>query len=110
MGDTVKQLKQEHWRDLVRECNRCDQSKRSWCKENGIGYSTYMKWQKDLRIQLAETTQEPHAIVPLCEGLAEGRTATQSVDQIRIQKDSLVITFPLTVQPEYPAAVIRSLV
>lgn len=43
MGDTVKQLKQERWIELVRECNRSGQSKRDWCKENGIGYSTYMK-------------------------------------------------------------------
>lgn len=110
MGDTVKQLKQERWLELVRECNRSGQSKRSWCKENGIGYSTYMKWQKDLRVQIAETIQESHAIVPICAGLTAGCATTQSADQIRIQKDSLVITLPLTVQAESLAAVVRALV
>lgn len=110
MEDTVKQLKQKRWLALVQECNRSGQSKRSWCQENGISYSTYMKWQKDLRLQLAEAIQEPHAIVPICADFADEQVTAPSSNQIRIQKDSLVITFPLTVQPEYLAAVVRSLV
>ena len=110
MGDTVKQLKQKRWLELVQKCNRSGQSKRSWCQENGISYSTYMKWQKDLRAQLAESIQEPHAIVPICADFADEHVTTPSADQICIRKDSLVITFSLTVQPEYLAAVIRSLV
>ena len=110
MGDTVKQLKQKHWLELVQECNRSGQNKRSWCQENGISYSTYMRWQKDLRLQLAESMQDPHAIVPICADFADEHVTTPSSEQICIQIDSLVITFPLTVQPEYLVAVIRSLV
>ena len=110
MEDTVKRLKQKRWLELVQECNRSGQSKRDWCKENGIGYSTYMKWQKDLRLQLAESIQEPHAIVPICADFKDEHVSSSSSDQICIRKDSLVITFPLTVQPEYLAAVVRSLV
>ena len=49
----------------VQECARSGKSKREWCAENGIGYSTFMRWQKRLREELAGAVLASQEIVPV---------------------------------------------
>lgn len=53
MGKEYENLKKQRYLQLVQACARSGKSKREWCVENGIGYSTFMRWQKRLREELA---------------------------------------------------------
>lgn len=52
----VKRTKQE-WEQLIKECRESGKSTRTWCKNNGIAYSTF---QSRLR-QISQENQEPKA-------------------------------------------------
>ena len=45
MGKEYVNLKKQRCLQLVQECAHSGKSKREWCAENGIGYSTFMRWQ-----------------------------------------------------------------
>ena len=87
-------------------------SKRSWCRENGVSYSSYMRWQKVIREQAADAVLAPeeHAIVPIRPAGGKTPSLEDSSQQIQIRKEDLVMTLPATVEPEYLAAVVQSLV
>lgn len=43
MGNEYAKLKKQRCLQLVQECAHSGKSKREWCAENGIGYSTFMR-------------------------------------------------------------------
>ena len=65
MGKEYVNLKKQRCLQLVQECAHSGKSKREWCAENGIGYSTFMRWQKQLRDELAGELLVPPEIVPV---------------------------------------------
>lgn len=65
MGKEYVNLKKQRCLQLVQECAHSGKSKREWCAENGIGYSTFMRWQKRLRDELAGELLAPQEIVPV---------------------------------------------
>ncbi len=71
-----------------------------------------MRWQRLIREQAADAVFEPeeHAIVPIRPVSGSTSVLEDTSQQIQIQKDDLFITLLITVQPEYLAAVVRSLV
>lgn len=71
-----------------------------------------MRWQKLIREQATDAVLEPeeHAIVPIRPVTDSTSGLEDTSQQIQIQKDDLFITLPITVQPEYLAAAVRSLV
>lgn len=71
MGNKYGNLKKQRYLQLVRECARSGKSKREWCVENGIGYSTFMRWQRQLRDELAGELLAPQEIVPVQVELPE---------------------------------------
>ena len=71
MGKEYVNLKKQRCLQLVQECARSGKSKREWCAENGIGYSTFMRWQKRLRDELAGELLAPQEIVPVQVELPE---------------------------------------
>ena len=112
MKNLVKEIKQQRWLQLVYDCRQSGQSKRSWCRENGVSYSSYMRWQKVIREQAADAVLAPeeHAIVPIRPAGGKTPSLEDSSQQIQIRKENLVITLPATVEPEYLAVVVQSLV
>lgn len=71
MGNEYAKLKKQRCLQLVQECAHSGKSKREWCAENGIGYSTFMRWQKRLRDELAGELLAPQEIVPVQVELPE---------------------------------------
>ena len=71
MGNEYAKLKKQRCLQLVQECAHSGKSKREWCAENGIGYSTFMRWQKRLRNELAGELLAPQEIVPVQVELPE---------------------------------------
>ena len=71
MGKEYVNLKKQRCLQLVQECAHSGKSKREWCAENGIGYSTFMRWQKRLRDELAGELLAPQEIVPVQVELPE---------------------------------------
>ena len=53
MGNEYENLKKQRYLQFVQQCARSGKSKREWCRENGIKYSTFMRWQRQLREELA---------------------------------------------------------
>lgn len=71
MGNEYANLKKQRYLQLVQECAHSGKSKREWCAENGIGYSTFMRRQKRLRDELAGELLAPQEIVPVQVELPE---------------------------------------
>ena len=53
MPDEFQTLKKESSIEIIKACNGSGMPKRQWCREHGIGYSTFMRWQRSLRNELA---------------------------------------------------------
>ena len=54
MGKEYEDLKKQRYLQLVPEYARSGKSKREWCAENGIGYSTFMRWQNSFGMNWPE--------------------------------------------------------
>ena len=55
MGKAYENLKKQRCLQVVQECARSGKSKREWCAENGIGYSTFMRWQNGFGMNWPES-------------------------------------------------------
>ena len=53
MPDEFQPLKKERCIEIIKAYNGSGMPKRQWCREHGIGYSTFMRWQRSLRNELA---------------------------------------------------------
>lgn len=53
MPDEFQTLKKERCIEIIKACNGSGMPKRQWCREHGISYSTFMRWQRSLRNELA---------------------------------------------------------
>ena len=47
--EMTRQVRISHWIGVIREQHASGQTKRSWCRENGIGEKTYYYWQRKIR-------------------------------------------------------------
>ena len=63
MPDEFQTLKKERSIEIIKACNGSGMPKRQWCREHGIGYSTFMRWQRSLRNELAEELMVTQAVV-----------------------------------------------
>ena len=65
MPDEVQTLKKERCIEIIKAYNGSGMPKRQWCREHGISYSTFMRWQRILRNELAGEIMVTQAVVPL---------------------------------------------
>ncbi|MBR9938024.1 transposase [Oscillospiraceae bacterium Marseille-Q3528] len=65
MPDEFQTLKKESSIEIIKACNGSGMPKRQWCREHGISYSTFMRWQRILRNELAGEIMVTQAVVPL---------------------------------------------
>ena len=80
--------------------------KRQWCREHGISYSTFMRWQRSLQNELAGEIMVTQAVVPLqIEPQASRCTPAQ---EVTIQKDGISISMH-GVSSDMVIAIVRGL-
>ena len=60
MAGEYRSLKKQHYLNASSGKN-----KQQWCSENGIKYSTFMRWQALLRDEVADQVMEQQTIVPV---------------------------------------------
>ena len=65
MAGEYRSLKKQHYLNLIKECASSGKNKQQWCSENGIKYSTFMRWQALLRDEVADQVMEQQTIVPV---------------------------------------------
>ena len=122
MGNEYENLKKQRYLQLVQQCTRSGKSKREWCRENGIKYSTFMRWQKQLREELAGKLLAAQEIVPvhveLPEEVSRQSAGTFPVDPasavcgegIEISTGSIHIHLPKDTPASYLASLVKGLV
>lgn len=90
MPDEFQTLKKERCIEIIKAYNGSGMPKRQWCREHGISYSTFMRWQRILRNELAGEIMVTQAVVPLqIEPQASRCTPAQ---EVTIQKDGISIS------------------
>ena len=90
MPDEFQTLKKERCIEIIKACNGSGMPKRQWCREHGISYSTFMRWQRSLRNELAGEIMVTQAVVPLqIEPQASRCTPAQ---EVMIQKDGISLS------------------
>ena len=90
MPDEFQTLKKERCIEIIKAYNGSGMPKRQWCREHGISYSTFMRWQRSLRNELAGKIKVTQAVVPLqIEPQASRCTPAQ---EVTIQKDGISIS------------------
>ena len=65
MANEYRELKRQQYLQLLQECARSGKSKREWCAQTGVKYSTFMRWQGILRDEPAGQLLPVHPIVPV---------------------------------------------
>lgn len=121
MGKEYENLKKQRYLQLVQECAHSGKSKREWCRENGITYSTFMRWQRQLRDELAGELLAPQEIVPVHVELPErfsgwntGSAAATAgpvghEEGIEIQTGNIHIRLPKNTPADYLARLVKGL-
>ena len=112
MADEYHNLKKQHYLNLIKECTHSGKNKRQWCFENGIKYSTFMRWQALLRDEAAEQVMEQQSIVPvkIAPPVSANRFSDNSLSQeIHIQKGEMSISLPSTLPAAYILEIIKGL-
>ena len=122
MSEQYHTLKKQRYLALIQECARSGKPKREWCQENEVPYSTFMRWQKQLREEaagqlLVQRPEEACQIVPLhiqlpTEPAVPEPTAEPYAfvgKEILIQKDGLQLTLPAGTAAEYLIRVVQGL-
>ena len=89
MPNEFQSLKKEHHCELVKACNSSGIPKRQWCQEQGISYSTFMRWQRNLRNEVAGEIMAAQAVVPL--EIEPQPSCRLSAQEVTIQKDGVSI-------------------
>lgn len=115
MGKEYEDLKKQRYLQLVPEYARSGKSKREWCAENGISYSTFMRWQKRLREELASQeivpvqAEPPEHFSRWNTGTAAAKTspAVCGEEGIEIRTGNICIRLPENTPADYLAGLVK---
>ena len=99
MAGEYRSLKKQHYLNLIKECASSGKNKQQWCSENGIKYSTFMRWQALLRDEVADQVMEQQTIVP----------DTALPQEIHIRKGEVSISLPCCLPAAYILEIIKGL-
>ena len=78
MDKITHQVRAEHWAKIMNECINSGMSKTAWCRANGISEKQFFYWQRILRREAFENSQNsslpatagPHQeLAPRCQRL-----------------------------------------
>ena len=71
MDKITHQVRAEHWTRILNECMNSGMSKTAWCRANGISEKQFFYWQRILRRESYETSQNsPLPVVAQTEPLS----------------------------------------
>ena len=59
MDKITHQVRAEHWTRILNECMNSGMSKTAWCRANGISAKQFFYWQRILRREAYEASQNP---------------------------------------------------
>ena len=90
MDKITHQVRAEHWAKIMNECINSGMSKTAWCRANGISEKQFFYWQRILRREAFENSQNsslPAAVGPDQE-LAPVTQSTVSFTEIKLPSSS----------------------
>ena len=59
MDKITHQVRAEHWARILNECMNSGMPKTAWCRANGISEKQFFYWQRILRREAYEASQNP---------------------------------------------------
>ena len=59
MNKITHQVRAEHWARILNECMNSGMPKTAWCRANGISEKQFFYWQRILRREAYEASQNP---------------------------------------------------
>ena len=80
MDKITHQVRAEHWTRILNECMNSGMSKTAWCRANGISEKQFFYWQRILRREAYEASQNPPlSVVAETEPLSAAQRTEYSV-------------------------------
>ena len=80
MDKITHQVRAEHWAKIMNECINSGMSKTAWCRANGISEKQFFYWQRILRREAFENSQNsslPTTVGPHQELAVRGKVILQ---------------------------------
>ena len=90
MDKITHQVRAEHWAKIMNECINSGMSKTAWCRANGISEKQFFYWQRILRREAFENSQNsllPATVEPQQE-LAPATQRAVSFTEIKLPSSS----------------------
>ena len=76
MDKITHQVRAEHWAKIMNECINSGMSKTAWCRANGISVKQFFYWQRILRREAFENSQ--NSLLPATVGPHQELAASDS--------------------------------
>ena len=108
---SVREIKKQHWKEIIIACNNSGMCKKEWCHEHGIREKSFYYYQKILREEALENAIEEHPSPAFADITSQLNPATTSLANIQvpvfekhpdlvIRKGELVLEVSNTISPE----------
>ena len=102
MDKITHQVRAEHWTRILNECMNSGMSKTAWCRANGISEKQFFYWQRILRREAYEASQNPPLSV-----VAETEPLSAAQRTVSFAEIKLPATSPDASSVFHPDLVIR---
>ena len=113
MDKSTHQIRREQWSQIINNCLASGQSKKTWCRENGISEKSFYYWQRILRNEtyiemkqlsvpapVPQTPELPVAFVELKPTPVNSEPVSAFQPDIVIRKGQLVLEISNSASPE----------
>ena len=113
MDKSTHQIRREQWTQIINNCLASGQSKKTWCRENGVCEKTFYYWQRILRNEayiemkqlsvpasVPQTPELPVAFVELKPTPVNSEPVSAFQPDIVIRKGQLVLEISNSASPE----------
>ena len=113
MDKSTHQIRREQWTQIINNCLTSGQSKKTWCRENGVCEKTFYYWQRILRNEayiemkqlsvpapVPQAPELPVAFVELKPTPVNSEPVSAFQPDIVIRKGQLVLEISNSASPE----------
>ena len=113
MDKSTHQIRREQWSQIINNCLTSGQSKKTWCRENGVCEKTFYYWQRILRNEayiemkqlsvpapVPKAPELPVAFVELKPTPVNSEPVSAFQPDIVIRKGQLVLEISNSASPE----------
>ena len=113
MDKSTHQIRREQWSQIINNCLASGQSKKTWCRENGVCEKTFYYWQRILRNEayiemkqlsvpapVPQAPELPVAFVELKPTPVNSEPVSAFQPDIVIRKGQLVLEISNSASPE----------